>query len=172
MSPSVRGAVSDRRRTLRRPHRPPPPGASRERLLGVKETRPIQRPPGPPVVLLDANMLFLVVEEHFPLQGELDRLLPAARVRVPESVRGEITRLAERGRSAARAALELSGRYPIAATGLQGDDALEALARETGAWTVTADRRLRERLESIGAGVLFPRGRHHLSRSPRSPPLP
>jgi rRNA-processing protein FCF1 len=65
----------------------------------------------------------------------------------------------------ARAALQFAKRFTVVLTDLDGDAAMETLAKEMGAWTVTADKELRERLESMGLGVLFPRGQRKLSPS-------
>ncbi|EQD45315.1 hypothetical protein B1B_13102, partial [mine drainage metagenome] len=103
---------------------------------------------------------------------EIHRLMEGARIGVPESVHGELKRLEARGNPHARAARLLAERFPMLPTDLHGDEALESLARELGAWVVTSDRLLRRRLEAQGVGVLFPRGDHHLTSGPRAPPFP
>ncbi len=145
--------------------------SARDRLLG--HPTPSSSPPsGRPWVLLDTNALFLPFTRRFPLEAEIRRLMEGARIGVPQSVHGELKRLEVRGGPHARAARLLADRFPSLPTDLHGDDALESLARELGAWVVTSDRALRARLEAQGLGVLFPRGDRHLASSPRAPPFP
>ncbi len=144
---------------------------ARDRLLGHATPSP-PPPAGRPWVLLDTNALFLPFTRRFPLEAEVQRLMEGARIGVPQSVHGELRRLEARGGAHARAARLFADRFPSLPTDLHGDDALESLARELGAWVVTSDRALRTRLEAQGLGVLFPRGDHHLASSPRAPPFP
>ncbi len=145
--------------------------SGREKLLG-HPARPVPPVSGRPWVLLDTNTLYLPLTRRFPLEAEIHRLMEGARIGVPESVHGELKRLEARGNPHARAARLLAERFPMLPTDLHGDEALESLARELGAWVVTSDRLLRRRLEAQGVGVLFPRGDHHLTSGPRAPPFP
>ncbi|MCL5984152.1 MAG: hypothetical protein M1143_01055 [Candidatus Thermoplasmatota archaeon] len=124
-------------------------------------------------VLLDANVLIMTVKERFPLDQEVHRLIEDGFLAVPSSVRRELERLSRRGLFAARGALALAEKYRQWETDLEGDAALETLGREVGAWIVTMDRELRDRLETARVGVLYPCGRQRLcsSRSfmPRRP---
>jgi len=118
-----------------------------------------------PLVLLDTNALLLPFTSHFPLENEIFRLIEGADIRVPSSVLKELGQLRSSGLLNARAALQFAKRFQVVPTDLDGDAAMETLAKEMGAWVVTADRELRERLESQGLGVLFPRGKRKLSPS-------
>lgn len=118
-----------------------------------------------PLVLLDTNALLLPFTRHFPLVEEVFRLIEGADIRVPDSVLRELGKLRSSNLMEARAALQFAKRFTIIPTDLDGDAAMETLAKEMGAWVVTADRELRERLESQGLGVLFPRGQRKLSPS-------
>lgn len=129
------------------------------------------------LVLLDTNALFLPVRTGFPLELEIDRLLPGATLRVLTSTLRELDRLVARSTPDATAARALAGRYRTVATSGRGDDAVVAAAGRLGAAVVTADRGLRQRLTAAGNMVLYPRDRHRLepfspknrSESPREP---
>lgn len=118
-----------------------------------------------PFVLLDTNALLLPFRERFPLLPEVERLAGDRVVGVPESVLRELERL---GGSAAFAvpALELAQRFPSVPTEGSGDDAIFDCARRCGAWVVTADRALAERLLAAGVTVLSPRGKQRLALRP------
>ncbi len=122
-----------------------------------------------PLVLLDANALFLPLTSAIDLAQEAARSIPGAEVKVPTSVLRELQRLVRRRVAHARAALDLAGKFPELPTDLDGDAAIETLARDLGAWVVTGDRELRHRLTAQGIGVLFPRAGHTLAPS-RMPP--
>jgi len=126
-------------------------------------------------VLLDANALLLPVRTRFPLEAEVDRASPGARLVVPSSVIDELDRLVARGVPEARGALALAQKFPVVPVEGRGDLAILATAVRLGAWVVTADRALAERLRREGVSVLVPRDRHrlelHRGRSPApSPP--
>jgi rRNA-processing protein FCF1 len=112
--------------------------------------------------LLDANALFLPVRVGFPLDSEIDRLLPGAVVAVPTSVLEELDRLVEREVPNASAARALARRYPALASPGRGDDAVVRVARRWGTPVVTGDAELRDRLRAAGVAVLAPRDRHRL----------
>jgi uncharacterized protein len=123
-------------------------------------------------VLLDANALFLPVRVGFPLEAEVARWRPGAKLAVPTSVLHELDRLSERGTPEASAARALAARYPSLRSPGTGDDAIVRVAVRAGAWVVTADRDLRGRLRERGVTVLSPRDRHRLElhRGIRTPP--
>lgn len=128
-----------------------------------------------PVVLVDANALLLPFTAHFRLEEEIFAQVDGARIMVPQSVLGELERVAARGTPNARAAREYARRFEPVPTEALGDDALVDLGRRLHAWVLTGDRALRTRLLAAGVRVLFPRGKSHLDRavSPRQPvPVP
>ncbi len=115
-------------------------------------------------MLVDANAAFLPVRVGFPLEEEVERESPGARIAVPTSVVRELDRLCARGTPRAEAARAFVERLPtVAAPGI-GDDTILRAAVRTGAWVVTADRALRDRLLEAGVDVLAPRDRHRLER--------
>lgn len=117
-------------------------------------------------MLLDANAVFLPVRVGFPLEAEVGRLRPGAVLAVPASVLAELDRLIDRRTPDSAAARALAERYrPTRSSGI-GDDAILRTAVRTGAWVVTADRALRERLTAKGITVLSPRDRHRLELFP------
>ncbi len=107
-------------------------------------------------------MLFLPFRNGFPLDSEIDRLVPGALPAVPESVIDELDRLIARGTADAQAARTLARRFPSAPTMGTGDDAILRSARRGGTPVVTADAELRRRLLAAGVPVLAPRDRHRL----------
>ncbi len=122
-------------------------------------------------MVLDTNILFLVVRSGFPLEAEVDRLLPGARLLVPASVVGELDGLAKSLIPGAMAALALSDRFTVLVTRERGDDGVIEAAIAAHAGVVTADRELRRRLAIRGITALVPRDRHRLEVVPgRAPP--
>jgi uncharacterized protein len=113
-------------------------------------------------VVLDTNALFLPVRVGFPMEREVRRLVPGARIVVPESVRRELDRLAARATPGARAARELADRFSSCPTAAEGDDGILEVATREGALVVTADRELQLRLRQRGIAVLVPRDHHKL----------
>ncbi|MCI4365850.1 MAG: hypothetical protein L3K10_07335 [Thermoplasmata archaeon] len=109
-------------------------------------------------------MLFLVVRSAFPLEEEVGRIHPGARLLVPTSVLAELDGLAKSLTPGAMAARALADRYQIVPTTERGDDAILEAADGTGAWVATADRELRRRLAIRGITALIPRDRHRLER--------
>ncbi len=120
-------------------------------------------------MLVDANALFLPIRTGFPLEAEVVRIQPGSTVGVPSSVLAELDRLVLRRTPDAAAARALAARYPVVRAPGRGDDAVLLCARRSGAWVVTADRALRERLVAEGVTVLAPRDRHRLERFPGVP---
>jgi uncharacterized protein len=123
------------------------------------------------VVLLDTNALFLPIRTGFPLEAEVARLLPGARLVVASSGIRELDRLTERrtpGASGARAFAEKFSQTPSRA---EGDDAVLEVALRENAAVVTADRQLQQRLRRRGVRVLAPRDRHRLELRPAFPIL-
>jgi rRNA-processing protein FCF1 len=123
-----------------------------------------------PWVLLDTNAVLLAVVRRFPVEAEVHRWVEGGEIRIPTSVRGELTRLAERAEEGASMALAWAARYPSAPAPGRGDAAIVEAAVRLRAWVVTGDRRLAERLRAVGVPVLAPRDRRHLE--PRSPAAP
>ncbi|HKN07594.1 MAG TPA: hypothetical protein VJ021_08380 [Thermoplasmata archaeon] len=123
---------------------------------------------------MDANALLFPARTRFPLESEVDRLRPGARIVVPSSVIYELERLVTRGVPDARTALALARRFPVLPVSGRGDAAVLDAAVRHRAWVVTADRSLAERLRSRGINVLVPRDRHRLElhRGRVSPPPP
>jgi rRNA-processing protein FCF1 len=112
--------------------------------------------------VLDTNVLFLVVQRGFPLEGEIDRLLPGARIVLPSSAARELRDLVERRTVGAAAAREVAARYPVVRTARSGDDGVVDAAVRARARVVTADRALQQRLVERGIDVLVPRDRTRL----------
>ncbi len=105
----------------------------------------------------------------FPLEAEVARLVPGARVAVATSAIRELDRLAERGAPGAAAARALAERFDRLEVHAEGDDGVLEGARRTAAVVVTADRELQDRLRESGVAVLAPRDRHRLElRLPRA----
>jgi uncharacterized protein len=123
-------------------------------------------------VLLDTNALFLPVRVGFPLDPEVDRHRGGAVVAVPASALQELDLLVARRTPGARAARALAEKYRVEPTRGRGDDAIVRAAVRLGAWVVTADRGLRDRLTAAGVTVLSPRDRHRLELSPGARPPP
>jgi rRNA-processing protein FCF1 len=123
-------------------------------------------------VVLDTNVLFLVVRVGFPLEEEVDRALPGARLLVPGSVVGELEGLAKSLTPGAMAARALADRYEVVATTERGDDGVLEAATTAHAWVATADRELRRRLSIRGITALVPRDRHRLEVVAGRPPPP
>ena len=117
-------------------------------------------------MVLDTNILFLVVRSGFPLEEEVDRVLPGARLLVPASVVGELDGLATSLAPGAMAARALVDRYAVQVTRERGDDGVIEAATSARAWVVTADRELRRRLAIRGITALVPRDRHRLEVVP------
>jgi len=123
-------------------------------------------------VVVDTNVLFLVVRSGFPLEDEVDRLLPGARLMVPGSVVAELDGLAKSLTPGAMAARALSDRYSVVGTSERGDDGVIEAATRAHAWVATADRELRRRLAIRGITALVPRDRHRLEVVPGRAPSP
>jgi rRNA-processing protein FCF1 len=120
------------------------------------------KPSARPAVVLDTNLLFLTVRAGFPLEQEVERLFPGARLLVPASVVAELEGLARSLTPGAMAARALAARYEIVPTQARGDDGVIEAAASTGAGVATADRELRRRLGVRGITILTPRDRHRL----------
>ena len=121
-------------------------------------------------MLLDVNALLLPVRTRFPLEAEVDRIRPGARLAVPSSVVDELGSLVTREVVGARGAFALAQKFPVLAVAGRGDAAILGAAVRHGAWVVTADRTLAERLRRKGVNVLVPRDRHRLELHPGNVP--
>ncbi len=106
----------------------------------------------------------------FPLESEIQRLFPGARLAVADSSFREFDRLVERAVPGAPVARALAGRCARLSTSSDGDEAILEVAERERAAVVTADRALQERLVARGIAVLAPRDRHRLElRRPAAP---
>ena len=112
--------------------------------------------------MLDTNALFLPVRTGFPLEAEVARLVPGARLVVPASSLRELERLAARATPQATGALALAARFEVVPALADGDAGVLDAARRERAIVLTADRELQERARSAGLSVLAPRDRHKL----------
>jgi rRNA-processing protein FCF1 len=113
-------------------------------------------------VVLDTNALFLPVRTGFPLESEVARLLPGARLVVASSTVRELAALEARRTPLALGARAYASRFPVVDTEREGDaGVLDAAVRER-ATVLTADRELQERVRAAGLAVLVPRDRHRL----------
>lgn len=117
-------------------------------------------------------MLFLVIRAGFPLEEEVDRVLPGARLLLPASVVAELDGLVKSLTPGALAARALAERYSVVPTTARGDDGIIEGALAARAWVVTADRELRRRLTLRGIIALVPRDRHRLQVVRARPPSP
>ena len=117
-------------------------------------------------MLLDTNALFLPIRSGFPLEAEIDRLFPGARVLVADSGVRELDRLVDRSTPGAAAARSLAERFVRTVAASEGDEAVVEVAVREGAIVVTADRELQTRLGRRGIPVLAPRDRHRLELRP------
>ncbi len=119
-------------------------------------------------VALDTSALMAPVERDLRLFDELDRLLGAYDLVVPEAVPRELAAVAEsaggKAAKAARVGADLAERAAAVGTEATGaDDAVVELA-EAGAadYVATLDRPLAERVLAAGVPVVAERGRHTL----------
>ena len=108
----------------------------------------------PTLVYLDTNALLMPFQFGIRLEDELDRLLGAYQICIPEPVQQELDNL--RGQFA-KAARELAGRYPVHEAPGRGDDGIIEIAIQNNAVVVTNDSGLRARLKEKGMKVLFMR---------------
>ncbi len=92
------------------------------------------------------------------------RWTDGATIAVPTVVRRELDHLARGAVAYAHVARTLSRRYPTVPCSGEGDPAILACARRSGAILVTADRALAERARASGVDLLMPRDRAHLTR--------
>ncbi len=109
----------------------------------------------------------MLFEFSIDLEDELTRLLGAHHIVVPKPILHELTFLSEKGDGArnikARAALKLIERYDaIDVKEKTGDDAVFALAKQTGSIVVTNDSELRRRLKEQSLSVIFLRAKKQL----------
>ena len=122
-----------------------------------------------PVVALDTSALMAPVEHDVWLFEELDRLLPGARLVVPESVVAELSSLAAEGSGEAATAASVGRDLATRATRVEAepgyaDDALVSLAAAGRAdYVVTVDAELRRRLHERDVPTICLRGERKLA---------
>jgi rRNA-processing protein FCF1 len=119
-------------------------------------------------VVVDTNALMMPVESNVRLFDELDRLLDAPTLVVPEAVVEELEKLADGAGKEAKAAsvgLDLAERCESRATeATYADDAVVELAEREGAThVVTNDGPLKQRVLDAGISVISLRGRSKLA---------
>ena len=112
-----------------------------------------------PVVVLDTNALLLPFERSINLDAQLRSLLGDCRVLVPGPLIGELRRSSNKH---AKAAMSLAFRYDVVDTEGTGDCSVIELAERHGAYVVTNDRALIERLRERRIRIILLRGGSHL----------
>lgn len=110
-------------------------------------------------VVLDTNALLMPFEFSINLDHELLRILGNFRAVVPGPVIGELKRS---GNKHARAAMALANKYERVRTEAVGDEAVLEAARDLGAYVLTNDKHLRDRLRRGGVKTIFLRSGNHL----------
>lgn len=125
---------------------------------------------GPPVVALDTNALMMPVELNVRTFEELERLVGAAELVVPQAVLDELERLRDEGTpdeaAAARVGYELATERcrAIGGDSRGADRVLADLAGgEAVDYVVTNDAPLRRRILDAGVPVISLRGRTKLT---------
>jgi rRNA-processing protein FCF1 len=120
--------------------------------------------------------LFLPIRSGFPLEAEVARFVPGARILIAESGIRELDRLVDRATPSAAGARALAEKFARTPARAEGDEAVVEVALRERAIVVTSDRGLQERLRRSGISILVPRDRHRLelrpARAPRSPRTP
>ena len=119
------------------------------------------------MIVVDTNALMMPVECDVRLFEELDRVAPGGEYLVPESVRTELTKLADgNGTEATAAAVgrDLLERCSVTDTDADyADDAvLELAERDDVTHAVTNDKPLKRRLLDAGVPVISLRGGNKL----------
>jgi hypothetical protein len=104
-------------------------------------------------VVLDTNALMSPFQYNINLDLELQNLLGNPEVYVPSCVLGELKRLS-RQRWEARAALKLTQKYKVVEVQALGDSGVIEAAENLGAYVVTNDQGLIERLKAKKIGVI------------------
>ena len=124
----------------------------------------------PSWVLLDTNALFLPFTGSIDLEAGVATAAPAIPIGVTTGTLGELDALRRRGVAHSHAAREYAARFPTVASRGRGDSGLLEVAQALGAWVVTTDHALRDRLVARGVSVLEPRGRSRLRLVRGRPP--
>ncbi len=114
-------------------------------------------------VILDTNALLMPFEVRINIDLQLQRLIGDFEGLVPTPLLGELRRSKNRH---AGAALALAAKYRHCRTDAKGDDAVVELALRTGAYVLTNDKELRQRLKVCGVKVIFLRSNSHLMLDP------
>ena len=111
-------------------------------------------------VVLDTNALMMPFQFNIDLEGEIQRLLGAVDIYVPEACMNELNHIPDRRAAPAR---EFATRFNIVPSEGKGDDAVLSLASNLRAVVVSNDIILRKRARTIGLKVAYMRGKDHLA---------
>lgn len=112
-------------------------------------------------VVLDTNAWLLPFTDKTDVERELERLLGAFSMHLPQSVQRELETLAKGQGQVARAAqgaLKLAGRATLHPGGLPGDDGVLQLARNLQAVVLSNDRLVLQEARKAGLGCIGSRG--------------
>lgn len=110
-------------------------------------------------VILDTNALLMPFEIKLNLDLEVRRLLGDVHFIVPGPIIGELKNLDHKYASVA---LKLARKYEIIQTESKGDDSVIELALAVGAFVLTNDRELRNKLRMKGVPMIYLRSGTHL----------
>ena len=110
-------------------------------------------------VILDTNALLMPFEIRMNLDLAVRNVLGDVHFIVPGPIIGELKRLKNKYASVA---LDLARRYEIVQTESSGDAAIIELALSTGAYVLTNDKDLRDKLRMKGVPLIYLRSGTHL----------
>lgn len=110
-------------------------------------------------VILDTNALLMPFEIKINLDLAVRNVLGDVHFIVPGPIIGELKRLKNKYSSVA---LELARRYDIVQTESSGDASIIELALSTGAYVLTNDKDLRDKLRLKGVPLIYLRSGTHL----------
>ncbi len=111
-------------------------------------------------VVLDTNALLMPFEFRINIDTELRRLLGNPEIYIPSCVIGELNRLSKK-RWEGKAALQLARKYNIIEVSMLGDSGVIEAGKKLGAYVVTNDRNLIEKLKKEGIKIVT-LSNHHL----------
>jgi hypothetical protein len=113
----------------------------------------------PTDVILDTNALLMPFEMKINLDLAVRDVLGDVRFIVPGPIIGELKHLKNKY---SKVALSLARRYDIIPTEASGDASIIELAEKTGAFVLTNDRELRNKLRERGVPLIYLRSGNHL----------